>query len=171
MVVGRFQVIALLQAARAEVLGLSEESALSWGLNRAIFYAAAKRGFRGSRGKVGKKKEEEEEEKLGREEKEIFRLGDEIAFTAKPRGRKKDTGTDQVLFEIGGATQTERDFARQIRSRFTSRSYEDAWKESLDIIKRYDRAILESGREFFDEVYKPRRDTLAKKWTDASTSA
>ena len=47
MAVGRFQVMTLLQAARAHVLGLPLESAYSWGLNRAIFIAAAKRGFKG----------------------------------------------------------------------------------------------------------------------------
>ena len=46
MAVGRFQVMAVLQAARALVLGLPESQAKSWGLNRAIFYAAAKRGFK-----------------------------------------------------------------------------------------------------------------------------
>jgi len=38
--------MAVLQAARANVLGLPEDSAYSWGLDRAIFYAAAKRGFK-----------------------------------------------------------------------------------------------------------------------------
>ena len=47
--VGRFQVMAVLQAARALCLGLSEDSSKSWGLNRAIFYAAAKRGFKAFR--------------------------------------------------------------------------------------------------------------------------
>lgn len=46
--IGRFQVMALLQAARAKVLGYSLDEAQSFGLNRAIFYAAAKRGFRGA---------------------------------------------------------------------------------------------------------------------------
>ncbi len=46
MKVGRFQVMAILQAARARELGFSETRAKSWGLNRAIFYAAAKRGFK-----------------------------------------------------------------------------------------------------------------------------
>ena len=46
MKVGRFQVMAILQAARAMELGFSETRAKSWGLNRAIFYAAAKRGFK-----------------------------------------------------------------------------------------------------------------------------
>ena len=44
--VGRFQVMATLQAARARTLGLDLDEAKSWGLNRAVFYAAAKRGFR-----------------------------------------------------------------------------------------------------------------------------
>jgi hypothetical protein len=39
--VGRFQVMATLQAARAKTLGLPMGSAKSWGLNRAIYYAAA----------------------------------------------------------------------------------------------------------------------------------
>jgi len=43
--------MALLQAARAHVLGLPLESAYSWGLNKAIFYAAAKRGFKGDGGR------------------------------------------------------------------------------------------------------------------------
>lgn len=46
--VGRFQVMALLQAARATVLGYSQDEAESFGLNRAIFYAAAKRAFMGN---------------------------------------------------------------------------------------------------------------------------
>ena len=45
--VGRFQVMALLQAARATALGYPLDEAESFGLNRAIFYAAAKRGFKG----------------------------------------------------------------------------------------------------------------------------
>jgi hypothetical protein len=40
--VGRFQVMALLQAARAKALGYPLDEAESFGLNRAIFYAAAK---------------------------------------------------------------------------------------------------------------------------------
>ncbi len=160
MVVGRFQVMALLQAARAEVLGLRSESALSWGLNRAIFYAAAKRGFKGRVTIMGGEKEARggKEEELQREG-EIFRLGNEIAF----KGKSKD---GKLLFSIGGETQSAKDFDRQIKSRFTEQSFKEAWQESLDIVKRYDRAILESGREFFDEVYKPRRDVLAKKWSE-----
>ena len=39
--ISRFQIMAILQAARAQELGLRVEEAKSWGLNRALFYAAA----------------------------------------------------------------------------------------------------------------------------------
>ena len=42
---GRFQVMAVLQAARAYLLGMPLDSAKSLGVSRAIFYAAARRGF------------------------------------------------------------------------------------------------------------------------------
>jgi hypothetical protein len=42
--VGRFQVMALLQAARAKALGYLLGEAESFGLTRAIFYAAVKKG-------------------------------------------------------------------------------------------------------------------------------
>src|SRR2546428_13099724 len=45
--INRFCVMATLQAARAYLLGLRMDEAYSWGLNRSIFYAAAKRGFKG----------------------------------------------------------------------------------------------------------------------------
>jgi hypothetical protein len=45
--------MATLQAARAYVLGYSLEEAKSFGLNRAIFYAAAKRGFKSMKGVRG----------------------------------------------------------------------------------------------------------------------
>jgi len=48
--------MATLQAARAKALGLPVASAKSWGLNRAIYYAAAKRGFKGGKGPAKPKK-------------------------------------------------------------------------------------------------------------------
>src|SRR5689334_20610316 len=42
--ISRFHVMAVLQAARAIALGLDPDESKSWGLNRALFYAAAKKG-------------------------------------------------------------------------------------------------------------------------------
>ncbi|MGD1055015.1 MAG: hypothetical protein ABR867_02925, partial [Nitrososphaerales archaeon] len=102
MAVGRFQVMALLQAARAYVLGLPLESAYSWGLNRAIFIAAAKRGFKGGstgRGE-GVRTTEKGEARARKTSKEagVYYLGDDMAF--------KDEKGGVLRFTIGGEVQT-----------------------------------------------------------------
>jgi len=96
--------MAILQAARAKELGLPEARAKSWGLNRAIFYAAAKRGFKHvappSAGRITVRKKG-----LGKAEKTYF-LGNEMAYLTKKGNR--------LYFTIGGKPQTEADFKRHI---------------------------------------------------------
>jgi hypothetical protein len=153
LAVGRFVVMALLQAARAHVLGLPLDSAYSWGLNRAIFYAAAKRGFKGgehrSSGQGG-----------GHQAPDTYHLGDEMAYKAPG---------SELLFTIGGKTQRKEDFQRQIESRFQGR-FRDAWEEAVDYVQHFDRQTLLSGDEFFSSIYRPKRDELAAKWTEMSGS-
>lgn len=161
--VGRFQVMALLQAARAYLLGMPLDSAKSWGLNRAIFYAAAKRGFKGRRAlpfdrtalpaeRLPREKIEEIEGSYG-----IFHLGDEMAYRVEMDGRP--------IFTIGNELQTPEDFAKQIESRF-GRAFEEAWREAVEMCKGFDRGVLLSQRYFYETVYKPRRDELASRWTE-----
>jgi len=160
MAVGRFQVMAILQAARALVLGMPEETAKSWGLNRAIFYAAAKRGFKqyapAPRPGPGVARARQ---RLGAEAVISYQLGDEAAFRVERGGR--------TYFRIGGEVQTERDFERQVQARLGG-VFEEAWKEALSIVKQYGREVLLSQNGFFQEVYRPRRDELAEKWTELS---
>jgi len=161
--VGRFQVMATLQAARARVLGYSLDEAKSFGLNRAIFYAAAKRGFKAVRVgppkislskellKLPKKKIEKIEKSFS-----IEKIGDEMAYCVEIDGKK--------VFTIGNELQTPEKFKKQVESRF-GRNFEKAWKEALEIVKSYDKGVLLSQRYFYEVVYKPRRDELAKKWS------
>jgi hypothetical protein len=146
--------MALLQAARAFVLGLPLESALSWGLNRAIFYAAAKRGFKGGSG-GGAGSGATRSSKGGG----TYFLGDEMAF------KRERGGT--LFFTIGGEVQTGDDFKCQIESRF-GRTFKHAWKEALDYVEGFDRETLRSGTAFFSEVYRPKRDAFAESWTEMS---
>jgi hypothetical protein len=146
--------MSMLQAARAEALGLDHDSALSWGLNRAIFFAAAKRGFKGGAASARREKTKKTREEG---EKPTYYLGDEMAYVDEKNGK--------LYFTIGGDTQTPEDFKRQIQSRFqTDSNFKKAWKEAMEIIKQYDRETLNSGNKFFDQVYKPRRDPLSEKW-------
>lgn len=149
MAVSRFQVMAMLQAARAHALGLPLESAYSWGLNRAIFVAAAKRGFKGGGAKSSKGSG-------------VYRLGDDMAFKRERKG--------VLLFTIGGEVQTREDFEKRVASRFGT-SFSDAWKEALAYVKTFDKETLLSADSFFKEVYRPRRDDFAEAWTEAAEKA
>jgi len=146
--------MATLQAARASRMGLTDDSAYSWGLNRAIFYAAAKRGFGGARppaptGEAGPP---------AVREKDLYSLGDDEAY--------RDPRASGLLFTIGGETQTREAFEKQVVARFgDARNFGRAWKEALDIVTEFGDDTLRSGREFYARVYKPRRDALVEKWS------
>jgi len=146
--------MAVLQAARAKQLGLSDSRAKSWGLNRAIFYAAAKRGFKTH--SAGHPSAGQAVHKA----RDTFLLGDEMAYVTKK--------TNRLYFSIGGTAQTEADFKRQIEARF-GKHFTRAWKEALRIVSQYDDSVLRSQNLFFNEVYRPRRDELASEWTEIST--
>ncbi len=151
MKVSRFQVMAMLQAARAYALGLPLESARSWGLNRAIFIAAAKRGFKGGSAGGGTGHMKGTSKQAG-----AYFLGDDMAYKTERKG--------VLLFTIGGEVQTEEAFERQVRSRFGTK-FSEAWREALTHVKRFDRETLLSSDDFFRNVYRPVRDELAAKWT------
>jgi len=158
LAVGRFQIMSLLQAARAYALGLPLESAYSWGLNRAIFIAAAKRGFRGGSSSreggaaAGKTSMRED----------TFRLGDDMAYKTEKSG--------VLLFTIGGRVQTKEEFDKRVKARF-GKTFPAAWKEALSYVKGFDRSVLLSSEEFFRDAYRPVRDSFAEKWSEASDQA
>ncbi|MEO0091850.1 MAG: hypothetical protein ABIK61_03965 [candidate division WOR-3 bacterium] len=155
--------MAMLQAARAYVLGEPIDTAKSWGLNRAIFYAAAKRGFKPKPGplKPPKFKLELPPKKIEKLQKTygIYHLGDEMAYTVELEGKK--------LFTIGDEIQTPEDFQKQIAQRF-GKAFNKAWNEAIKICKEYDKGVLMSMRYFYEIVYKPRRDILADQWSKYS---
>lgn len=156
--VGRFQVMAVLQAARAEALGESRDEAESFGLNRAIFYAAAKRGFKGKReGKVpGEAHHAEQPPKQQEHPIQEGHVGKETAYYVQVHGKKR--------YVMGDEIQQPEDFQRQIARRFGA-AFPQAWEQAVQIVSQVDRAILESQRKFYDEVYLPRRDDLAHAWS------
>lgn len=162
--VGRFQVMAVLQSARAYHLGYSLDEAKSFGLNRAIFYAAAKKGFKSLKGKPPKISLSKEifkipEKEIKKIEKTfgIEKIGDEMAYCVKIKEKR--------VFTIGSELQTPEDFKKQIESRFQGK-FQKAWKEALKIVKSYDKGVLLSQRYFYEVIYKPRRDELAKNWSE-----
>jgi len=160
MSVGRFQVMALLQAARAHALGLDDSAARSWGLNRAIFYAAAKRGFK-STAPLKTASQPGAQIAATLEAPEEFHLGDEKAY-------KTESEAGTLVFTFGGKTQTEEEFKARIASRF-GETYEKAWTESIELMQDFGPEVLLSQTKFFEHVYKPRRDVLAAEWSEMAS--
>ena len=144
-----------MQAARAHVLGLPLESAYSWGLNRASFIAAAKRGFKGGGGSG----EGGSKSKGKSQDRDTYFLGDDMAYKTEKNG--------VLLFTFGGKVQTEEEFEKRVRARF-GKSFSTAWKESMDYVKKFDKDTLLSAEAFFRDVYRPVRDEWAERWTEAA---
>ncbi|MEM0217641.1 MAG: hypothetical protein QXM73_02670 [Candidatus Nezhaarchaeales archaeon] len=144
--IGRFQVMGLLQAARYYLLTGNLEKAKSFGLNRAIFYAWAKRHAKEVSPKRMTKIVRRTSEDT-REEKAI-QVGDELAFVS-----------DRGWFIIGGQEQRPEDYDRQIAQNInTVVAYEKAWQAALEYLKCFKREVLLDQQKFFKEVYEPVRD-------------
>ena len=160
--VSRFQVMALLQAARAKVLGYPLDEAESFGLNRAIFYAAAKRGFKGGPGAKHPGEQQTFQEAPSKRITKTIRegaIGNEIAYYVEMDGKKRYVMGDEILEPA--------DFTRQVEQRF-GKAFPKAWEQAVQIVEQAGRETLESQRKFYEEVYKPRRDELAKAWSALS---
>jgi hypothetical protein len=155
--VTRFQVMATLQAARALALGLNLNEAKSWGLNRALFYAAAKRSWQNAKAVGSRRPIISEWEKNRLERDPEYSLGNEKTFVST-------SSYFGLLFKFGDRVQTAAEFDHQIKSRFDD--WETAWKESMQIIRESNFGDLESQHRFYHRVYEPRRDLLAKHWSE-----
>jgi len=147
--VGRFQVMALLQAARYYVLTGDLDKAKSFGLNRAIFYAWAKyhgrdrrlRGYSSSSRSVA------------RTDRREFKLGNEVTFVS-----------DRGWFIIGDKEQLPSDYDKEVVDKIRLlMPYEEAWKKAVEYIKSFPKDVLLDQQEFYSKVYEPVRDIFLKK--------
>ncbi|MCC6029403.1 MAG: hypothetical protein LM591_04625 [Candidatus Korarchaeum sp.] len=143
--VGRFQVMALLQAARYFLLKGDLERAKSFGLNRAIFYAWAKR----SGGKVRTHRAAgASAPSIPRAARGIEQLGDERAYV-----------NEEGLFIIGDEVQRPEDYDEQVARRIEEVvPYDRAWKAALNYLRSFPADFLLDQRKFYERIYLPVRD-------------
>jgi len=158
--IGRFQIMALLQAARYYLIKEKNiDKAKSFGLNRAIFYAWAK--YYKPRYGVSKRK-------IVR--RAIYReLGiEEKGYNFLEVGNEKAPISENGWFVIGGVEQKPEDFDKQVKEKIESFiSFEKAWEVAINYLKKFPRRVLEDQNEFYEKVYKPVRDSfldLVKKY-------
>ncbi|MGB9816270.1 MAG: hypothetical protein ACPLQS_01575 [Desulfurococcaceae archaeon] len=144
--IGRFQVMGLLQAARYYLLTGDMEKAKSFGLNRAIFYAWAKHY---GKGYVPKKITlYSTGPPIPENERKLVEVAGEEAYVS-PRG----------FFMIGDREQSPGDYDRNIASKINQViPYEVAWEAALKYLARFPETTLRDQRLFYEKVYEPVRD-------------
>ena len=155
--VGRFQVMALLQAARHYVFYKDINRAKSFGLNRAIFYAWAKyHGPHTMRWRMQRLEEiikkggiEPRREKCPENMEEV--LGECVEVS--PRG----------YYVIGGKEQFPEDYDENIIKKISRiTDYEKAWRAALDYVSQFPESVLKDQQKFYKIVYEPIRDIFFK---------
>jgi len=154
--IGRFEVMALLQAARYYLLTGDLEKAKSFGLNRAIFYAYLK--YYGPHGRrrasatpqaLGFKPVRE-----GVEEKKFVKVFGTEEVPVSPRG----------WFVMGDQEQLPEDFDRQIKSKLeVVAPWDVIWKAAIDYVSKFPKHILKDPQKFYEYVYLPVRDSFFEK--------
>ena len=152
--IGRFPIMALVQAARYYLLTGDLEKAKSFGLNRAIFYAWAK--YHG-RERVIKKRPDIKVRPIATETtsvgKKIVYVGDEGSYIS-----------EKGLFTIGGKEQTPSDFDKNVVHKIEPVvPFEEAWNKTIEYLKQFPKEVLLSQQKFYKEVYVPIRDAFVEK--------
>ncbi|MCD6488471.1 MAG: hypothetical protein J7K21_04525 [Desulfurococcales archaeon] len=152
---GRFQVMALLQAARYYLLNKDLGKAKSFGPNRAIFYAWAKYYGPQRRPVLAKKPGKLYGRRLA---------GDEYIKWVEELGEKLQV-SQKGYYVMGGVEQRPEDFDRQVARRFEEAGidFKKAWDAAIQYISRFPRIVLKNPREFYKQVYEPVRDKFVEK--------
>ncbi len=149
--IGRFQIMALLQAARYYLIKEKNiEKAKSFGLNRAIFYAWAKyyKPIYGFSRKT-----------LQRFEEVIKNETSKIKF--EKVGNENAPISERGWFYIGDKEQLPIDFDKNVKNKIESfYNFEKVWEAALKYLEKFPREWLEDQRMFFEKIYKPVRDNL-----------
>jgi len=137
--------MALLQAARYFLLKGDLERAKSFGLNRAIFYAWAKR----SGGRVRTHRAAgASAPSIPKVAREIEQLGDERAYVS-----------DDGFFIIGDEVQRPEDYDEQVVRKIEAVvPYDRAWNAALNYLRSFPADYLLDQRKFYERVYLPVRD-------------
>jgi hypothetical protein len=154
--IDRFNVMALLQAARYYILTGDVEKAKSFGLNRAIFYAYLK--YYG-RFKAYQQKNERTEFIGGHSEN----LQAKLSGTRLPVEDGVEVSS-RGFFVIGGKEQTPEDFERNVTRKIESLlPFDIVWEAALKYVARFPKNVLVDPQKFYKHVYEPVRDGFIKK--------
>lgn len=154
-IIGRFEIMALLQAARYYVLSGDVNKAKSFGLNRAIFYAWAKYHRPTTRYLLPRYVETES--------------SDNVVLS---RSSSDKVVEDQIeikngYFVFSDQVQTPDDFDKSVKHKIdTIVPFEIIWDLTLRYVKMFEDNILRDPNKFYKYVYEPVRDTYMERIED-----
>jgi hypothetical protein len=158
---GRFPVMAILQAARYFILTGDVDKAKSFGLNRAIFYAWAKHYGRAYAARKLPRRYAGSGPSVPEEGRKLVKVAGEEVFTS-PRG----------WFVIGDREQLPEDYDRNVTSKIDGIiPYDIAWEAALKYVSSFPKEVLTSQREFYEKVYLPVRDSFIEKVVEGLVEA
>ena len=158
--IGRFPVMALLQAARYYVLNGDVERAKSFGLNRAIFYAWAK--YYGPARSAAKRLALGGEAARYASRYSTGSRSSRVRLARVPGMREEAPVSDTGWFAMGGVEQRPEDFDRNVARRFEEAGipFEEAWRAAVEYVSRFPPHVLRDPRLFYERVYLPVRDSF-----------
>ncbi len=154
--IGRFPVMALLQAARYYIVNGDIEKAKSFGLNRAIFYAWAK--YYGPARSAAKRLKTR-----GRIPGRKTRSGIEIKPV--PGLEEEAPISEDGWFAMGDVEQRPEDFDRNVAGKFEAYGvrFDDVWRAALYYVSSFPQNVLRDPQRFYKLVYEPVRDSFFEK--------
>ena len=158
--IGRFPVMALLQAARYYVLNGDLDKAKSFGLNRAIFYAWAK--YYGPARSAARRLRPP-----GSIPGKATRSG--VKLRPVPGMEEQAPMSEDGWFVMGNVEQRPEDFDRNVASKFEAAGipFEEAWRAAVEYVSRFPRSVLRDPQKFYKLVYEPVRDSFVEKVLEA----
>ncbi len=150
--IGRFQVMALLQAARYYIAFEENiERAKSFGLNRAIFYAWAKH--------YGPRRRPIDIDRVLSREDTVSGAkcsGQLVEVLGECLEKSRDN-----LYVIGGQVQTPSHYDQQVTKRIEKIiDYSRVWRAALEYVSKFPRWVLRDPQKFYKYVYEPVRDSF-----------
>ncbi|MCE4624899.1 MAG: hypothetical protein F7C35_03430 [Desulfurococcales archaeon] len=156
--IGRFPVMALLQAARYYILNGDLEKAKSFGLNRAIFYAWAK--YYGPARSAAARLRRPPPKWGGRRVE-----SSSVELKRVPGMNEEAPMSRDGWFVMGGVEQRPEDYDRNVARRFEEAGipYDLAWRAALEYVSRFPRSILRDPQKFYQHVYEPVRDQFVER--------
>ena len=162
--IGRFQVMSLLQYERFRKLGFSDIESKSLAIFFSTFYACLKNRHLAYNVRIKNSRKKKSNKNLeifnnsnnnNNNDNRIDIFGIELQYVKENNER---------IFLFGKERMDDRKFNNVLLRFKTNENFQKCLKEIREYIDQFPLEILQNHNKFFNKVYKPVRDTFVEKW-------